>query len=129
VILVNFSHPLTGEQVAQVEALTGLRVDEVRDRPAAFDHKAPFEAQVRGLIDQVGLEAEVWQTAALVVNLPGYAPGAGVLLAELHGRMGHFATVVRLRPVEGSVPTRYEVAEVINLQGVRDRARKERQRR
>jgi hypothetical protein len=33
---------------------------------------------------------------------------------------------VRLRPVENALPPRYEVTEVINLQGVRDNARKKR---
>jgi hypothetical protein len=48
------------------------------------------------------------------------------VLAELHGRMGYFPPVLRLRPVEQALPPRYELAEVINLQAVRDSARKER---
>ncbi|MGQ9555185.1 MAG: hypothetical protein ACUVWR_13880 [Anaerolineae bacterium] len=38
--------------------------------------------------------------------------------------LGH----LRLRPVAGSVPTRYEVAEVLDLQGLREGARCRRQR-
>lgn len=122
-ILLNFSHPLTDEQLAQVEALTGQKVAEVRGEMPQFDHGAPFAEQVRALADRVGLSPEEWQTMPLLVNPPGYAPATAVLLAELHGRMGHFPAVLRLRPVEGSVPTRYEVAEVVNLQVVRDEAR------
>jgi hypothetical protein len=48
------------------------------------------------------------------------------LLAELHGRMGHFPAVLRLRPVPDSNPPQFEVAEVINLQEVRDETRKRR---
>jgi hypothetical protein len=40
--------------------------------------------------------------------------------------MGYFPPLARLRPVEGSLPPRYEVAEVINLQQVRDAARRRR---
>jgi hypothetical protein len=40
--------------------------------------------------------------------------------------MGYFPPIVRLKPVAGALPPRYEVAEVINLQGVRDTARKKR---
>jgi len=48
---------------------------------------------------------------------------AVTLLAYLHGLMGYFPAVIRLRPVEGSTPPQYEVAEVINLQAVREEAR------
>jgi hypothetical protein len=51
---------------------------------------------------------------------------AVTLLAELHGRMGYFPAMLRLRPVTGSTPPRFEVAEIINLQTVRDRARSRR---
>lgn len=122
-ILLNFSHPLTEEQLAQVETLTGQKVAEVRGEIAQFDHELPFAEQVRALADRVGLSPEKWQTTPLLVNPPGYAPATAALLAELHGRMGHFPAVLRLRPVEGSTPTRYEVAEVISLNDVRDDAR------
>jgi hypothetical protein len=123
-ILLNFSHPLTDDQLAQVEAVTGESVAEVQGEMAEFDHEAPFAEQVRALADRVGLSSEEWQTAPLLVNLPGYAPAAAALLAELHGRIGHFPAVLRLSPVEGSVLTRYGVAEIINLQHIRDQARK-----
>ena len=44
-------------------------------------------------------------------------------LAELHGRMGYFPASGRRRPLAGSLPPRFEVAEIINLQAVRDQAR------
>jgi len=71
------------------------------------------------------LSSEEWQTLPLVVNPPGYAPVAMALLAELHGRMEHFPTIIRLRPTSGPV-TIYEVAEVLNLQTIRETARKRR---
>jgi hypothetical protein len=43
--------------------------------------------------------------------------------AELHGRIGHFPTLIRMRPKHGSV-TSYEVIELLNLQTIRDAARK-----
>ena len=48
------------------------------------------------------------------------------LLAELHGRCGYFPAHLRMRPVQGSIPPRYEVAEVLDLQAVRNGARKRR---
>jgi hypothetical protein len=40
--------------------------------------------------------------------------------------MGYFPSVLRLRPVPDSNPPQFEVAEIINLQAVRDRAREHR---
>jgi len=128
-ILLNFTHPLTADQLAQVAALTGQPVTEVRGEMPQFNHHEPFAQQVRALVDRVGLSPQEWQTAPLLVNLPGYAPAAAALLAEIHGRSGHFPALLRLRPVEGSTPTRYEVAEVLNLQYIRDNARLRRQER
>lgn len=75
--------------------------------------------------DRVSL-ATPCKPAGVLINPPGYAPAAAVLLAELHGRSGHFPAIVRIRPVPDSNPTRYEVAEVINLQAIRERSREER---
>jgi hypothetical protein len=123
-ILLNFSHPLTSAQLEQIEALTGQVVERVFDLMPQLDHERPFDSQIRELVDGVGLSSQEWQTTPLLLNPPGYAPAAIVLLAELHGRMGYFPAMVRLRPVPDSNPTQYEVAEIINLQALRDQARK-----
>ena len=125
-ILLNFAHPLTPPQVAAIEAAAGAAVTCLVERMPQLDHGAGFTAEVRRLVAEVGLSGAAWQTEAMVVNLPGYATAAAIVVAELHGRMGHFPTIVRLRPVEGSVPARYEVAELVNLEQVRDEARKRR---
>jgi len=125
-ILLNFSHPLTAEQVQRTGELIGQQVAQVVDAPTQLDHERPLAEQVGELVDGIGLSAEQWQTAPLIINPPGYAPAAVALLAELHGRMGHFPAVLRLRPVAESMPLRYEVAEVIDLQVVRDEARRRR---
>ncbi len=122
-ILLNFSHPLTPEQLAQIEALTRQAVAETRGRLAQFDSAEPFSPQVRALLDEVGLSPEQWQTEPLLLNLPGFAAGAAMLLAEFHGRSGHFPAILRIRPVKDALLTRYEVAEIINLQALREDAR------
>lgn len=124
-ILLNFSHPLSAEQAAQVAALLGGPL-AVRTIPAHFDHARPFAPQVAALADAAGLSPDEWQTAPLLINLPGYAPAVGSLLAEIHGRSGHFPALLRLSPVAGSVPTVYAASEVIDLQGVRDAGRSSR---
>jgi len=117
---------LTPKQVQQTGELIGQQVGRVMDIPTQFDHERPFDEQVRGLVDGIGLSAEQWQTTPLLVNPPALSAIAVALLAELHGRIGHFPAVLRLRPVAESMPLRYEVAEVIDLQVVRDKTRRRR---
>ena len=67
-----------------------------------------------------------WQTRLLVINPSALAPVALALLAELHGRYGYFVSILNIRPVAGALPLRYEVAEVVALQQLRDAARERR---
>jgi len=125
-LIVNFSHPLTPDQLAAVEQLTGQPVDRVLDVKTQFDHDRPFTDQARELVEAAGLSPDHWQSEPLLVNLPSLSPIAAVVLAELHGRCGYFPSVLRLRPVAGSTPPRFEVAETVNLQAVRDTSREAR---
>jgi hypothetical protein len=122
-LLLNFSHPLTPDQVKGIEAITEQTVERTIEAQTQFDHARLFPEQVRELVDGLGLTSAQWQQEALLINPPALNAIAVTLLAELHGRMGYFPPVVRLRPVAGSTPPRFEVAEVINLQQVRDEAR------
>lgn len=125
-LLLNFTHPLPPAQLDRLAELAGRPVVEVRERMAQFDHTRPFADQVAEMVNAVDLSPAQWQTEAILVNPPALAPIAAVLIAELHGRMGYFPAIVRVRPVAGSTPPGYEVAEIINLQAVRDAARQRR---
>jgi len=122
-ILINFSHPLTKAQIAQVEDLTTQTVTQVVDQPVQFDNNRQFIAQVGELLKDLPLPSKKLQTEAVIINPPALNFITALLLAELHGRMGYFPAILRLRPVEGSLPTRYEAAEILNLQAVRDESR------
>lgn len=122
-IILNFSHPLTDIQQAQIEALTGHPIAKTHDIPAQFDNALPFAGQIRDLVDGIDLTSGEWQTMPILVNPPSYHFAAVTLLAELHGRMGYFPAMVRIRPVVDRTPPGYEVAEIINLQAVRQAAR------
>jgi len=124
--LLNFSHPLLPEQLAGIEEILSQRVAELIALPVQFDNQQPFPPQLEALMASVPLTAEQWQTEPILVNLPSLNFIAALLLAELHGRMGYFPAIIRLRSVEGSTPTRYEVAEILNLETVRGAARKKR---
>jgi hypothetical protein len=122
-ILLNFSHPITAEQIAQAEGLTGQAVERVIDLPTHFDNEESFLPQFAALMAGLLLNAEELQTLPIVVNLPALNFIAGLVLAELHGRMGYFPPILRTRPVPGALPPRYEVVEILNLNQVREAAR------
>lgn len=128
-ILLNFSHPLTPEQLEQVARLVRQTGDEelrVIEISSQVDLQQPLGPQVVRMVDSAGLSPAEWQSSPLLINLPSLNHSAGVLLAELHGRMGYMPTIVRLRPIESRVPTQFEVAEIIDLQRVREEARQRR---
>ena len=122
-LLLNFSHPFTADHLAQVAELTGQAVNRVIDAEAQFDVDAPFAPQVADLTDNIGLSPAEWQTLPILVNPPALNVIAATLLADLHGRMGHFPPIVRLRPASDPLFSPYEIAEIINLQAVRACAR------
>jgi hypothetical protein len=122
-ILLNFSHPLNPDHLQQVETLSGQRVERVVEVHSQIDPQQPVVPQVTALADECGLSPAEWQTLPLLVNPPSLNFVAVALLAELHGRCGYFPAHLRLRPVQGSMAPQYEVAEVLDLQAVRDEAR------
>jgi len=122
-LILNFTHPLTPEQVAQIETLTGQTVERTIETPSHFDNDKAFVPQVEALADACRLTPAEWQTTPLLVVPPALNFIAVTLLAELHGRMGYFPSCVRMRPVPGVVPPHYEVAEILPLNDVRERAR------
>ena len=125
-LLLNFAHPLSEVQKDFIQQQAGQAVQRVIEAKAQFDHHRPFAAQVAELIDSVGLTSEDWQTQPILLNPPSLTAIACIVLAELHGRMGYFPPVLRCRPVADAVPPQFEVAEIVNLQAVRDRVREKR---
>src|SRR5438309_8502059 len=124
ILVLNFSHPFTTTQREQLASQLGMEA-EIRTVPVQIDNAYSLAEQVAKIADATNLSSEEWQTRPLAVNPPVYAPAAFVLLAELHGRIGHFPSLIRLRPKAGPVTT-YEVAELLNLQTIREMARKRR---
>ncbi len=124
-LILNFTHLLTEGHKSQIKVLANTSIDDIQTIPIQIDQSEPLEPQITAIVNSISLSSEEWQTLPLLINPPGYAPAAFVLLAELHGRIGHFPTLIRLRPKPGSVTT-YEVAELLNLQTVREAARRRR---
>lgn len=128
-LLLNFAHPLTSEQIEQIEHATLIPAPlAVTDVPTQFDPSQSYVEQARTLIDGISLSSTEWQTASLLINLPGHSSIAACVLAELHGRTGHFPSIIRLKFVETLAAPSYELAEVINLQTARELGRLRRER-
>lgn len=125
-IIYNFSHPLAPDQIKQIEDLIGKKVEKVVDIHTQIDPKLPIVPQVRALIDSCNLSSVEWQTLPILINPPSLNFVAVTLLAELHGRCGYFPAHIMLRPKNNSIPPQFEVTEIINLQEVREEARKKR---
>jgi hypothetical protein len=122
-LLLNFAHPLTNQQRAQVEALAQTRIERIVELATDIDQNRPLLPQVVALVDDCGLSSYEWQTSNLLINPPGLASIALAVIAEIHGRRGSFPAMIRMRPVVTPSGTRYEVGELINLQSVREAAR------
>jgi hypothetical protein len=124
-IVLNYTHPFTSDQLAQLTAQLGAP-PAVHDIAVQIDRARPLAEVARELADAAGLATTDWQGQALIVNPPGLAQLALALIAEIHGRSGHFPAIVNIRPIASSLPTQYEVQELVNLQAIRDDARPQR---
>jgi len=124
--LINFAHPLTQEQIQKIEEKMERKIEKIIEIDAQIDQKEPLVPQIVELVDRVGFTPYDWQTLPFILNPPSLSISAVTLLAEVHGRCGYFPPVLRLCPVEGSLPLQFEVAEIINLHQVREEARRKR---
>ena len=125
-IALDFGHPLTDAQKTAIEQQTGLPLDRTLVVDTQIDTLKALTPQVSAWLDGIPLSPAEWQTEPIVAILPSLNYSAAALLAELHGRTGHFPTIVRLRPAPDSLVPRFDVAEIINLQSVREEARTKR---
>lgn len=121
--IINFSHPLTTKQLEQIENITRQEIDEVITIASQINTDEPLEPQIELMLVSTKLSAEDWQTQPLIINLPALNFSAAIMLAKLHGIMGYFPTILRLKPTSGATPPRFELAEVINLHAIRMKAR------
>lgn len=122
-LVVNFYHLLKPDQIKDMQRMQQWPSIEVIDaRLGTVPEKKNFTRYLLNHIESIDLTAEEWQTACLAVIPAGYAPAWSIILAELHGRLGYFPDIVRFRPSE-SGPENYEVAEIVALREIRNKAR------
>jgi len=122
-IIINFAHPLTNDHLDQISVITGENIDKVIEVNSNILTEEPLAPQAIALIDRVVLSKREWQTFSILINLPSLNYTTATLISEIHGRCGYLPTIIRMRPVKGALPARFEVAEIIDLQALRDAAR------
>lgn len=125
-LILNLAHPPTQAQLTVISRMPWVRIGDVVEIKTQLDSSATFVERVQALIEGNGFSSGEWQTKSLVLNLPSFSPVAALVLAELHGRIGYFPAILRLRQISELNPPQIEVAEIINLQAARDAARQQR---
>ena len=88
--IVNFSHPLSDQAVEQ------LGHPEIENVRVQIDLDAPVAPQIVDIVDAVETPLD-GTVAGLAIVLPGMSEATAYLLAELHGQMGGFPSIVPLR--------------------------------
>ena len=124
-LALNFSaHPLMPEQQEAIRIKMGWPALEIIETGLAnVPEGRHFAPKLLAYVERINLLPAEWQKYPLVVIPAGYAPAWSVLLAELHGRLGYFPDLVRLRPGPARADEKYEVAEIISLSRIRNEAR------
>jgi len=127
-LVLNFSgHPVLPGQEEAIIRLTNWQAMEVLNvQFGNVPEDENFVVSIINSVERIGLTPEEWQAIPIVVIPAGYSVIWSVVLAELHGRLGYFPDVVRLRPAPSGSPEKFEVAEIMNLGEIRHSSRRRR---
>jgi hypothetical protein len=127
-LVLNFSaHPIMPDQRQAIQNKMNWPTLEVIDVGLGnVPEDKDFVAETLNYVEKIDLLSGEWQIYPLVVVSAGYAPAWSVLLAELHGRLGYFPDLVRLRPTTAQAEEKFEVAEIVSLREIRNQARAKR---
>ena len=125
IYVLNFSHPFTREQLATIADDYGIGMHDITvvSCPVQIDMNASLKQQVETIISKIGFSSDEWQTQHIVMNPPALSNVALVVMAELHGRIGHYPHMVRIVANHNGPVTTFDVAEIINLDIVRANGR------
>lgn len=117
--ILNFTHPLSQEALEEIRYSIGEDL-EVQPIAVDLDLQSPLVPQVEAILAQCELSSDQWQTESILINPPGMANCATILVAAIHGRMGHFPAILRMVQRDDR---KFHLAEIIDLQDVRNEAR------
>ena len=129
-IVFNFSHKLTEKSEQQLVDLINIYTETENPPQLAvyplekqYEEDIPFAKIAKEAVDELSIHAPGWEELPFLIVPPSLNFAAVAILAEIHGRVGHFPSVVRTRKMKGTISPEYEVVEILNLQEIRDQAR------
>ncbi|MEI7556914.1 CRISPR-associated protein Csx15 [Candidatus Chlorohelix sp.] len=125
-LLINFSHPISASQKEQIEKVIGQEIESMLAVPVHLDLEKPMAAQVDVVLENLGISLQSLQQQSVLIILPGFSPLAAYLLTVFHGILGYFPSIAILKPDLDSVITDFKLAEILNLQALRNNARSKR---
>ena len=103
-IVLNFSHPLTEEQKAQIESLTGNTTSEVRTIPVQIEQGEPLGPQIVALADASRPLFGGMAKTSLVITPPDSHMPPVCSLQSFMGAWGASHPSYALRPVTRQSP-------------------------
>lgn len=122
-ILVNMGHPVNESQLAEVRAHFGEDVKEIPVN-SYLDINQPFTNQIIERVSKVVNSLPLDERIAIVP--PSLSHAAVLVVMEFFGQIGRMPEIVRWKKVSNN-PPRYGLAEVIQLETFRVRARSRRE--
>jgi len=124
-IIVNFSHPFSTEQLDQLEDVLGAPPERIINVPVKLGLGGTDDdllGRVAQLLRQIDLTPLQWRQEDIAINLPRHNLITAIVLAMLRVMMGYWPPILRMRPVPGAQPPRFEVASCLDLATVRTSA-------
>lgn len=118
--LVGFGHGFTLSQLEQITTLIGPVGEPLLIKVPTVGARDDLAVVAESVVAELRRRIPSLESRRLVVDLPGLSSLAAAVLVELHGVAGHFPLVVR-RASSGD--GHFNVVEVIDLDGLRLRAR------
>ena len=132
-IVFNFSHKLSEKSEQQLVDLINIYTETENPPQLAvyplekqYDEELPFAKIAKEAVDDLSKHVPGWEQMPFLIVPPSLNFAAVAILAEIHGRVGYFPSVVRTRQIKGTISPEYEVVEILYLQEIRDQARLDR---
>jgi hypothetical protein len=115
-VILNFSHPLTLEQIEQLKEKLHVSTFTVETVPVQIDQTQPLTPQIEQLmhfLTTLHVSAD-----KVILHLPGFAPAAACVIAQFYHMTERWPRFIRLTPVHAVGQTRYDIFEIVDLEEV-----------
>lgn len=124
-IILNFSHPLTQEQKEQIRQKAGIsKNDWNNSRVIRVNCYINIEKDLPRQINQIleNIPNYVWNGHVMIVP-PPIAHSAILISIGIRERCGYYPQAIRIKRVTKSLPPKFVVAEVIDLNNFKEKSR------